>query len=97
MPIYEHQCEKCNHIWEDLFSSWRSPVPEECPNCKEKGHIKRLTSWCSGKVEYPFGSKEHVASLKEDARKIKQQAKNDENLRANIIGEDRYHQQCCKK
>ncbi len=95
MPTYEHQCEKCGHIWEDLFSSYKSPVPEECPECKEVGCIKRLVSWCSGTVE--LTGREFSDKLRSDTQKLKQEARSNENLRANLIGEDKYNKQCSRK
>jgi putative FmdB family regulatory protein len=89
MPIYEHECEACNHIWEDLFSL-NDPVPEECPNCKEKGKVKRLLSWCRGKVE--LTGREHIEQCRRDAQKIKNDALHKENELANLMGEDKYHQ-----
>jgi putative FmdB family regulatory protein len=90
MPVYEHKCEACNHVWEDLFSSYKSPVPEECPECKAKGKIKRLLSWCRGKVE--LTGREHIEQCRRDAQKIKGDALNKENELANLMGEDTYHQ-----
>jgi putative FmdB family regulatory protein len=95
MPIYEHQCEKCEYIWEDLFSSYKSPPPEECPNCGEKGCIKRVPSWCAGKVE--LVGRERIAAMKSEGRKIAAEARNNENLRANLIGEEKYNKQCTKR
>ena len=89
MPIYEHECEACGHVWEDLFSSYKSPVPEECPECKKKGKIVRLLSWCTGKVD--LTGHELQQQLKQDAQKIKGEALNDENKLANLMGEDKYH------
>ncbi len=59
MPIYEFMCEGCEHEWEDLISSWKSPLPEKCPECGKK-KVKKLISWCSGTVE--LSGKEYADS-----------------------------------
>lgn len=94
MPIYEHECEACHHVWEDLFSL-HDPIPEECPNCKEKGKIKRLLSWCRGRVE--LTGREHIEKCRQDAQKIKADALSKENELANLMGESKYHEIMSKK
>ena len=89
MPIYEHKCEACDHVWEDLFKV-SDPIPEECPKCAEQGKVIRLLSWCSGKVE--LTGQELCQQLKQDAKKIKGEALGNENKLANLMGEDKYHQ-----
>ena len=89
MPIYEHKCEACEHVWEDYFSSYKSPVPEECPECKVKDKVIRLVSWCSGKVD--LSGRELIQSLRAQGKKLNQQAKSNENLAANLIGETKYN------
>jgi putative FmdB family regulatory protein len=89
VPVYEHKCNECGHVWEDLFDSWRSPVPEECPECKVKGKIERLLSWCSGTVE--LSGRELIQKLKGDGQKMAQESETNENLAANLVGEDKYH------
>ena len=88
MPIYEHRCNACQHEWEDLFKL-SDEIPDECPECHEKGQIERLLSWCSGKVELTGHElKQHLVS---EGRKIRKEANKNETLAANIIGEDKYH------
>jgi len=88
MPTYEHQCQACNYEWEDLFKI-SDPVPNKCPKCNKKGKVKRLISWCRGTVE--LSSAEASAKLDEDVRKMQKEAYTNENVLANIIGEDKYH------
>lgn len=88
MPIYEHQCETCEYVWEDYFSSYKSPVPNECPKC-HSNKIIRLISWCRGKVE--LSGKELIQSLKNQGKQLSNQAKSNEKLTADIVGEDKYH------
>ncbi|NOY68391.1 MAG: zinc ribbon domain-containing protein [Deltaproteobacteria bacterium] len=42
MPIYEYECTKCGHKFEELIFS-RTDVKPECPKCGAK-HTKRLIS-----------------------------------------------------
>ena len=42
MPVYEYECEKCNHQFEYMRFTSRDPLPE-CPNCKNK-KVKRVLS-----------------------------------------------------
>lgn len=91
MPIYDHQCQKCEYIWEDLFSSYKSPVPEECPKCKIKGKIKRIMSIPAvGVVE--VNAQDRPRAFKEAQQKFRKEMQKNENERANVIGEERYHQ-----
>ena len=94
MPIYEHQCTKCEHIWEDLFKI-SDPVPEQCPECKTTGNIKRLISWCSGTVE--LSGHELKQHLKNEGKKLARKAQRDENLLANVVGETKYNDNLLKK
>ena len=89
MPCYEHECEACGHVWEDLFSSHKSPVPEECPECKVKGKVKRLMSWASGTVE--LTGHERTMKAYNEGKAIARDAKKNENVLANIVGEEKYH------
>jgi putative FmdB family regulatory protein len=87
MPCYEHKCESCEHIWEDLFKI-SDPVPAECPNCGAS-NIKRLMSWSSGKVE--LTGKELTDTLKAQGKKIAASAMKNENVLANLVGESKYN------
>ena len=46
MPIYEFECEKCSHKFEEFQTIANIDVPLKagCPSCKEKGYIQRLIS-----------------------------------------------------
>ena len=80
-------CKSCGHLWEDLFSL-HDPIPE-CEKCGSK-NVKRVISLCAGRVDEPM-SKEKIAKLQAEGKKIAKKARKDENLMANIIGEDKYH------
>lgn len=88
MPVYEHLCDACQHEWEDEYSIKIDP-PSTCPECKVTGQVKRLISLCApGRVE--LGRHEMKEKIKEDVRKLKSDANKNENLLANLVGEDKY-------
>ena len=89
MPTYDHQCESCSHEWEEVYKM-ADPIPDVCPNCKTKGKVKRLISWVAGTVK--LTGRENVQKQWEDGKKIAREAKKNENLLANIVGEEKYHQ-----
>jgi putative FmdB family regulatory protein len=90
MPTYEFQCQECKHEWED-FMSIKAPDPEECPSCKVSGKILRLISGGSGKGAVELTGQELVNKIKDDARKLKEEAYKNENVYANLLGDDKYH------
>ena len=87
MPVYEHLCENCGYFWEDLFKL-NDPIPP-CEQCKST-NVKRVMSLCAGRMDEPL-NKETIAKLRADGKRLAKKAEKDENLRANIIGEDKYH------
>lgn len=89
MPTYDHQCTKCSGYFEDIYSM-KDPIPDKCPLCQEEGFVKRLISRPSKGVVELTGQdlKDHI---KEEAGKAVLEARQNENFRANFIGEDRYH------
>ena len=88
MPIYDHLCEECNYEWDDLFKM-SDPVPTICPSCNTSGKIKRLISVCVGRVE--LGFQEQKQQIKDDRKRLSKEVRNNENLRANIVGESNYN------
>ncbi len=93
MPTYEHLCKACGHEWEDFYSIKKDP-PTVCPECEVEGQVKRLVSGGSGRGIVVLTGHDLQAHCREEGKKIAREAAKDENLRANLIGEDRYHQQC---
>lgn len=93
MPTYEFKCkvEECGNEWEE-FLSIKAPDPEECPKCHAKGQVLRLISGGSGRGKVELTGQELVDSIKADAQKIKAEAAKNENVYANLLGEDKYHQ-----
>jgi len=87
MPSYDHRCTKCNEEWEESYKI-TDPVPTKCPKCGTDGSVKRLISICSGKVEL-YGH-ELTQKLRADGKKLAKEARKDETLMANIIGEARF-------
>jgi putative FmdB family regulatory protein len=43
MPIYEFQCERCSHIWDELRKI-SDPLPEACPHCGQASVAQRMTA-----------------------------------------------------
>ena len=91
MPTYEHFCESCDYEWEDLFSM-SDPVPE-CPKCGSDKKVKRVMSVpATGKVDEPL-NRETIAKLQREGKALAKKARHNENLKANIVGEEKYHKQ----
>ena len=44
MPLYDFECEKCSHNYEEFYTidSMDKPLNEPCPSCQERGHIIRI-------------------------------------------------------
>jgi putative FmdB family regulatory protein len=43
MPLYEYQCESCQHRFEKIQKSYNDPPLETCPKCG-KGPVRKLIS-----------------------------------------------------
>ncbi len=43
MPIFEFECKKCNHQFEQLFLSSDRDLPE-CPKCRAKNARKLISA-----------------------------------------------------
>lgn len=84
MPTYEHECSKCEYIWEDIYSIHDS-VPTVCPNCKSEGTVKRIISR-PGTGQVILTGKELVAQLRKEGKELAKKARKDENLAANLYG-----------
>lgn len=90
MPTYEHHCANCDHEWEDFYSMKVDP-PTLCPSCGTEGQVKRLVSGGSGPGIMRRTGAEMKAGMAAETAKIRKRAQSDENFRANLIGEDKYH------
>lgn len=89
MPVYEFECQNCEHIWDDIMS-FKDPIPDVCPECLASGHVRKLISLpARGKVE--LVGDELVSSIMSSAKSDHQRATKDENFYANIVGEAKHH------
>ena len=92
MTTYEHLCEACGHEWEQIYGMTVSS-PTLCPKCGIDGKVKRLISGGSGRCIMRKTAGEIKSNLAIETRAIRKRAETDENFRANLVGEDNYHQQ----
>jgi putative FmdB family regulatory protein len=53
MPIYEYQCQKCDHFFEKLVLKGDQSI--ECPQC-HSGGVKKMMSVCGFSVGGRFKS-----------------------------------------
>ena len=44
MPLYDFECQECNHFYEEFhtIADMDIPLSEPCPSCKETGNIIRI-------------------------------------------------------
>ena len=44
MPLYDFQCESCDHTYEQFrtIAEMDKPLKQACPSCKKKGNIIRI-------------------------------------------------------
>ncbi|MGM0452835.1 MAG: FmdB family zinc ribbon protein [Thermodesulfobacteriota bacterium] len=47
MPIYEYECQKCGHLFEDLVIGSRKETPQ-CPKCGKIEVHRRPSTFCGG-------------------------------------------------
>ena len=89
MPSYDHECqnESCKHEWEDTYSVKVDP-PKLCPKCGLET-AKRVIS-LNGKPVVELEGKELLAKLQADAKQLVKDARKDEKLYANLLGEAKY-------
>jgi hypothetical protein len=66
--------------------------PTVCPECKTDGKVKRLISGGSGRGIVRLTGHERTAHIASESRKFQKQLATNENLRANVVGEEKYHQ-----
>ncbi len=87
-PVYEHECSHCEQEFEESYSM-KAPVPTVCPLCHEEGGVKRLISLTAPGIVELTGH-DLKQKLLSDGQKMKQKAAGNENLLANLVGEDKY-------
>lgn len=83
MPTYIFECEACKNEFEE-YQMMSDPFPP-CPECKGI-KIRRLIAGGSGRGIVELTGHDLKAKLKEDVKKIKQEARKNENLMANLVG-----------
>src|SRR5882672_5706352 len=72
MPLYEYQCEACNHRFERI-QKFSDPLVDICPACG-KGPVRKLISSPaiqfkgSGWYITDYAKKEHTAAAKADGQ-----------------------------
>jgi len=94
---YDHECYSCNHQWECFYSMQLSDPPPDtlvCPKCGQAG--RRVILGCP-MTRVVMGRMERKEYLARESKKIQAQVKTDERLRANIVGEEKYHQAAIEK
>ena len=98
MPTYEHKCfaDNCGHEWEEIYGMKEDP-PTVCPACGVEGKVQRLISLGPGPGIMRKTPGEIKAGLAEETRAFKERARTDEKFRANLIGEDKYHERVLKQ
>ena len=90
MPTYDFMCTdaECGHEWE-VWASIKDEPTKICPKCN-KETAKRLISGGSGKGIVTLEGQELLQKTKEDTVKLKKEVYSNENLYANMVGEDKY-------
>ncbi len=43
MPIYEYECTKCGHVFEELRRMSAREEPATCPECGERAEVRLST------------------------------------------------------
>lgn len=87
MPNYEYTCVKCEENWEDLYNL-SDPIPN-CPECDSSENVVKLISLCAKGV-VQLGLYEQKVKIKSDAIKMQKETFKNENLLANLVGENKY-------
>lgn len=89
MPNYDHECQddSCKHQWEDTYSI-NTPPPTTCPKCGKETAQRMISLGSKGVVE--LTGKELLAKLQADAKQLVKDARKDEKLYANLLGEAKY-------
>ena len=90
MPTYSHICEntECNNEWDDFYSMSQEP-PKVCPVCNKETAKRVLSSGGSKGVVELYGN-ELVDKIKSDTVQLKKDMHKDENIYANMLGQDKY-------
>ena len=89
--IYEHLCTACNKEFEDEYSIHSDP-PTKCPLCGVEGQVQRLISG-SGKWKgtVQLTGQDLKDKIATETAELKREFNRNPELRANLIGPDRYN------
>jgi len=89
MPTYDHFCtnEDCKYEWEEFYSITTAP-PTICPKCKKETAQRGISGTCGIVIE--LTGQDFKQKMKEDANKISREASRNENLMANLVGENKF-------
>lgn len=87
MPEYDHECYECQYAWQDIYSVYTEP-PTVCPECGGKA---RRVILGAPSVKVLLTGQELTQNIKQEREKLREQVKKDENLRANLMGEEKYN------
>ena len=77
MPLYDFECEKCSHTFEEFLtiSLMDIPLAAACPSCKKKGHMIRIVGKGgivdSGRLESTKGRLRPTKDFTEVMKRIK--------------------------
>lgn len=88
MPFYDYKCKSCNKVWESFHGTSVTSRDKACKFCKSDD-IKILIHPVKGKRELTgYDLKESISA---GAAKMVKEAENNENILANLVGEDKYN------
>ena len=96
MTTYLHRCNNCEHEWDEVYGMSVDP-PTLCPECNVDGKVERLISGGSGRGIVVLTGHDLKQQLRVDGAAARKRAQTDENYRANIVGESKYHDQQLNK
>lgn len=89
MPVFDFECS-CGYVFEEYLTTTELP-PSVCPKCKKVGEITKLFP-TNIQVRIALSGHEFRQKLADDEKQIRRELQTNEKLRANICGEDKYHQ-----
>lgn len=90
MPIADIKCEECGNIFEEYYSG-AHPLPTNCKFCNSENIHKLFPTKVHCRVE--LGKQEKYDKMISDRKEAAKEVSKDENLKANIAGEQNYQQQ----
>lgn len=47
MPLYEYQCQDCEHDFERMVRFFDADRPQECPHCGSDQTMKRISTFAT--------------------------------------------------